>query len=183
MNSPETPTPPLDSRRVGADLSDPRVFVPGPSAALGTRQHDELTEDLSGATLPQASFEEACLQGWCFTGAELANANFMAADLRSADLSAANLRAAELTRADLRGANLVSANLEGANLRFCSLDGAQLQGCNLRWSQICGASLVGANLHGADLRGAVADDTTRWPEGFDHRAAGVWLREADVLEP
>ena len=35
------------------------------------------------------------------------------------------------------------------------------------------ANLRGANLDRADLGQAVADEDTRWPEGFDPRAAGV----------
>jgi hypothetical protein len=33
--------------------------------------------------------------------------------------------------------------------------------------------LYGACLFGTDLTGAVADEVTRWPEGFDPEAAGV----------
>ena len=35
------------------------------------------------------------------------------------------------------------------------------------------ANLYGANLDRADLGQAVADEDTRWPEGFDPVAAGV----------
>ncbi len=36
-----------------------------------------------------------------------------------------------------------------------------------------GANLVGANLDRADLGQTVADEDTRWPEGFNPVAAGV----------
>ena len=61
------------------------------------------------------------------------------------------------------GANLSGANLSGANLSGANLNGANLEGANL----------YGANLDRADLGQAVADEDTRWPEGFDPRAAGV----------
>ena len=35
------------------------------------------------------------------------------------------------------------------------------------------ARLTKADLAGADLSGAFADQTTRWPKGFDPVAAGV----------
>ncbi|MDP7599252.1 MAG: pentapeptide repeat-containing protein [Acidimicrobiales bacterium] len=36
-----------------------------------------------------------------------------------------------------------------------------------------GADLNGANLSEANLTGAIADEDTRWPEGFDPVVAGV----------
>ena len=65
----------------------------------------------------------------------------------------ANLRGADLSEADLSGAKLFEANLYRANLtrtRFYR---------PLR----------------ADLRGAEANNETRWPEGFDPEAFGVFF--------
>ena len=38
---------------------------------------------------------------------------------------------------------------------------------------LTGANLTGANLGWANLDGAIADQDTQWPEGFDPEAAGV----------
>jgi hypothetical protein len=46
--------------------------------------------------------------------------------------------------------------------------GVDLAGTDLRE-----ADLKGADLSGADLKEAVADENTRWPEGFNPVAAGV----------
>ena len=63
---------------------------------------------------------------------------------------------ADLRHADLRGADLRGANLERADLCHADLRGADLRGANLWW---------------AELFQARADDTTRWPSGFDHHQA------------
>ena len=54
-------------------------------------------------------------------------------------------------------------NLEGADLKGANLEGANLEGANL-WR---------ANLFKANLSGAIADQDTQWPDGFDPVAAGV----------
>jgi uncharacterized protein YjbI with pentapeptide repeats len=82
-----------------------------------------------------------------------------------------------VTFANLSGANLKQADLTGVfrrrgtewdNFREANLKRANLTGANLRE-----ANLFGANLTRADLSGAVADNDTKWPEGFDPVAAGV----------
>ncbi|MEV5719052.1 pentapeptide repeat-containing protein [Amycolatopsis mediterranei] len=84
--------------------------------------------------------------------------------------------ASELERVDLRDADLTGlaiprvcfagANLEGAVLRNATLAGATLTGALLRDADLRGADLGTADLADADLTGALADATTRWPEGF-----------------
>ena len=71
---------------------------------------------------------------------------------------------AGLREADLRGADLHNANLKGADLFVADLFGTDL------W---------GADLRGADLRLARYNADTKWPEGFDPKAAGAWLVEDD----
>lgn len=129
---------------------------------------------------------------------DLYHADLSGADLHYADLSACNmtlavLEEADMTRTRLAAAVLSSANLRGADLRDVALWHARLDGTDLRATDLSGADFTGARLEGAalaqaDLRGAdlssvdlggatltdaVADSTTRWPPGFDHRAAGV----------
>ena len=93
------------------------------------------------------------LRGALLGGADLFDADLAAADLRNADLGGANLCSADLRGADLGGANLLGADLSDANLR--------------------GADLSGATLMDADLSGALYDSFTRWPDGFDPKAAGA----------
>ncbi|SVB41131.1 uncharacterized protein METZ01_LOCUS193985, partial [marine metagenome] len=54
-----------------------------------------------------------------------------------------------------------------------NLEGADLNGVNLEGANLSDAYLNGANLEGADLTSTFADKDTRWPEGFDPKAAGV----------
>jgi Pentapeptide repeats (8 copies) len=84
------------------------------------------------------------------------------------DLAGSLLPAARLSSARLAGADL-----RGADLRGTSLQQAQLAGANLEQAQLCGAQLQGADLAGAKLAGAQATVATRWPDGFDWRAAGA----------
>jgi hypothetical protein len=110
-------------------------------------------------------------------GADLRRANLWKAQLVGADLEGTHLgwawlRFARLEKADLTAADLRAADLTGANLDGAELTGAQLQGAHLE-----GASLLGANLDHAQLDGALADQQTRWPEGFDPHQARVTLAQ------
>jgi uncharacterized protein YjbI with pentapeptide repeats len=70
-----------------------------------------------------------------------------------------------------------SANYDGAHFT-----GADLTDADVGLASFKGAILRGAKLHGAidladaDLKGAIADDTTQWPDGFDPAARGVLFR-------
>jgi Pentapeptide repeats (8 copies) len=105
-----------------------------------------------------------------------------AVDLRNVDLRGAHLGGAYLVYAHLEGADLSGAHLERARLRGTYLEGANLsrgflgeafRGAHLAGADLSRAHLQGADLDGANLERAVADEHTRWPAGFDWRAAGV----------
>ena len=86
------------------------------------------------------------------------------AEFNNVDLSGRDLRNVDLSNADLE-----QANLTGADLSWTGLSGGR------GWRpSLYGANLAGADLSGTDLRGAVADEDTIWPEGFDPEAAGVF---------
>lgn len=89
-------------------------------------------------------------------------------DLSGSLLPSARLGWARLARADLRG----------ADVRGTSLQHADLAGAHLEQSLLCGTQFQGADLRGAHLAGARASADTRWPTGFDWRAAGARLVEA-----
>ena len=96
-------------------------------------------------------------------------------DLSAVDLRRADLRNARLGDVDLRFAGLQRAFLAGAHLRGAYLDDSHLEGARLS-----AADLEGANLDGTYLQGAEADVRTKWPEGFDWRAAGVTVSSSAV---
>jgi hypothetical protein len=89
------------------------------------------------------------------------------------DLSGSVLPAARLGWARLAGADL-----RGADVRGTSLQHAELAGAHLEQSLLCGTQFQGADLRGAHLAGARASADTRWPTGFDWKAAGARLVDA-----
>lgn len=118
---------------------------------------------LSGIDLGKAKLEGADLRGAQFRNSQLVAATLAGADLRGANLEYANLTAADLRRADLRGARLAAASLAQADLRGADLRGADLAGHGANrvlWERRIGS---------AQFEGAVYDETTRWPPGFNPR--------------
>jgi Pentapeptide repeats (8 copies) len=91
---------------------------------------------------------------------------------------ALDLSGSVLPGARLGWARLAGADLRGADLRGTSLQHAQLAGVHLEQSLLCGTQFQGADLRGAHLAGARASADTRWPDGFDWRAAGARLVES-----
>lgn len=134
--------------------------------------------NLSGAQLQGANLGRSNLRGTNFERAELQQANLAHTNLRKANLTNAQLRKASLAEAQLWRARLSGAQLQGASLYLAhlwevNLSSAQLQGADLRRAGLRRAVLFEAQLEGADLRGARCSSETRWPDGFDWRAAGV----------
>src|SRR5207244_2404889 len=123
------------------------------------------------ASLKKANFKDADL-GW---------ASFYKADLSEADLrgeTSGNLR--------LSSTNLTKANLEGDKFSTdfgCIYRGANLKGCQITGSvfecDFSGANLCGANLRAVGTptktrwKGAIYDEDTAFPDGFDPAAAGM----------
>lgn len=112
-------------------------------------------QNLETAYLAGADLSESHLQGVVLAGANLESANLRACDLRDADL-----RSAILTRADLTRANLGASDLRGADMRWACLRDAVLQG-------------------------AIYDEGTRFPVGFEPEAMGMFavevVREANQV--
>jgi len=118
-----------------------RVYVENPERGLRGA-------DLEGMAAPLAQ-----LQGIDLTEAKLYWASLGDADLSFANFSGADLRGASLDRARCRGTSF-----ERANLSFDNLGGRTI---------LRGADLSTAKLDGCNLTGAVYDDATRFPQGFD----------------
>ena len=68
---------------------------------------------------------------------------------------------------NVRGAYLVRADLSGADLSGADLSEADLYRANLRNANLSEARLRGADLTDANLSGAVWNDETVFPEGFE----------------
>jgi uncharacterized protein YjbI with pentapeptide repeats len=100
-------------------------------------------------------------------------ANWLAAWLPGSNMSKGSFVHATLKAANLTGAKLAQADLSGADLRDALLDDADLSGASLERADLRLTSLKGATLTGADLTGALYDDKTVWPDGFDPDKAGA----------
>jgi hypothetical protein len=133
--------------------------------------------DLVGAHLEGAHLFDAHLEGAHLSGAHLEEANLDEAHLAIASLGLVHLEEASLNHAHLERAYLGGAHLERAYLNESNLEGAHLHNAYLETANLHEANLKEANLIGARLKGALADEDTAWPAGFDWRAAGVIIAE------
>lgn len=139
--------------------------------------------NLKGTNLKKADFRGANLTGSILAEANLQEANLLSAELRNVNLVAADLKGANLQQASLQGARLSLANLQQTNLQGTGFYFADLQQANLQEANLLGAILQEANLRGANLqksdlrgtnlKGAVYDDATKFPKGFDPFKAGM----------
>lgn len=112
-----------------------------------------------------------------FCSAELAGCNFRYSTFSAAALAGADFTDSDFTGADLRGAVLQRAIMTKCVLREANLQDADLRSADLQSSVLFGADLSSANLAGAKFYGAMADDKTKWPPGFDVDKAGVTVME------
>ena len=117
----------------------------------------------------------ATLRGGVRRDDALPYADLSRANLSRTDLSGANLTGANLTGANLTGAYLTRTDLSGANLTGAYLTRTDLSEANLTGAYLTGAYLYGAYLTRAYLYGARANRYTRWPAGFEAKAAGVMV--------
>jgi len=79
----------------------------------------------------------------------------------------------ELKNLGLAGADVSGADAERATIVNVDLGGANLAGARFTRSFLSFVNLDRANVAGADFRRCAYDRFTRWPAGFDPRAAGA----------
>ena len=154
-----------------------------------TRNLDLRTHDINGKTLNEnekipiicqrALLMKAALKGMDLSDAKLRGADLEFADLTNTNLIRADLSDAVLTKADLTNSDLREAIMTNSDLTFANLTNANLTSAIMWHAELAGASLEGANLSGAELDGvnfdhATYNDETKFPEGFDLDAAGMF---------
>ena len=158
---------------------------------LGEQAHFDgaqlVNSHLERAVLVEAHLENADLSRAHLEGASLADAYLDSAELSGAHLEGVLLNVAHLNGAYLIGAHLEGADLSAADLTGTDLSGAHLEGAVLNGTLLNGAWLIGTRLKGAEmgevgLRGALYDDATTWPDGFDFKAAGAQRAGAEEQE-
>jgi hypothetical protein len=118
-------------------------------------------------------------------GAHLERTNLYDAHLEGASFDRAHLEGAILHGAHLEQAFFENTHLEDASLGLTYLEEAYLGFTHLERAELYDAHLEEAILDGVLLEGARADERTRWPPGFDWRAAGVTVigEETTISSP
>ena len=170
----------LERRRMtGAMFQDAELFDADFSDA------EMSAADLSRATFYSANFSRANLsEAKLIEVSMYSGSNLTDADLRGAIIANARLENITLTGADARGAILAGSSVEGdlsgidmrdADLRDAYFGpatdwtGAKLQNADLRDAHVDGGTIAKA-----ELTGAVYNDKTVFPPGFDPAAAGAF---------
>jgi uncharacterized protein YjbI with pentapeptide repeats len=126
------------------------------------------------------------------------NASMVNRELEGISFDRSDLSGSDFTGSDLYGSILIETDMsqcrmQGVDLRYSHIDDVSFRGADLRnarfsWDEVGGrlvlhaADFTGANLEGADFSGAVYDDATIFPEGFDPAQRGMikledWERE------
>jgi hypothetical protein len=164
----------------GADLSDSNLQA----ANLGNaslKNANLQRADLRGARLKTADLTGADLRGARLGGNDLDSARFVKANLEADDVYLAygnpvdaerNRKAQRLAEdANVPNSALLEHNgdlsFKEANLRRAKLHGS-MEGVDFRRADLRGADLSDTkDASKAELRGAIYDDSTRWPSGFD----------------
>ena len=90
-------------------------------------------------------------------------------------MEGANLRGSILRRTQLRNANLKKANLENVELELAGLENANFQGANFQGAKL---EQIFFN-HNTKWQGAIYDEETVFPEGFDPVAKGMRFEPSD----
>ena len=160
--------------------------------------------DFSGKILNGADFTDADLRNAKFSNASLKNAKFTDAILM-ATLRGALFEKADMTGADMSGTKTSNysfydtnlskskwkkAALGGstrcdfreADLRDCKFKASSFWSCDFRGADLRGANLIGATFEKGrenQWKGAIYDEDTAFPRGFDPEAEGMILRKPE----
>ena len=108
-------------------------------------------------------------------GPEVEKLDFTGIDLAGANLSGFRLWSVVFRNARLRGVDLRNATLAMSDFRGADLAGADFTGAGVESVDFSTAQLAGAT-----FTGAVYNEATRWPTGFDAAKAGAVLQPTRV---
>lgn len=126
----------------------------------------------SGLELHRAIFENFDVSGADFTGANLRNASFNYSVLNRAVMHGAALMSATLVCVQIKGADLseaiaIGADFTGEDLSSSGLKNADVFGASFVRANLCDVNFEVKRIEGACFSGAIYDEWTVWPEGFD----------------
>jgi uncharacterized protein YjbI with pentapeptide repeats len=137
--------------------------------------------DLTSWDLRKMDFSGMELKGTIFSEASLDFANLQTSDLRDAQFDYANLIGANLVRANLEGSEIFHADLNLADFTEANLRNVRFEKVDLAEAKFAGAHLEGATFTDAEnlevrlVKGAVWDETTQWPPGFEKKLGAAGL--------
>lgn len=142
--------------------------------------------DFSGANLTDAVFTDAVLRHANFRNSVLSLTGFWNTDLSDADFRGATGNPisfgtySKLTNANLEGLTFKvsgEVNLHQADLKNATIIASTLINCDLSKSDLRGTNMRQVSLvtgaAGPNFRGALYDDNTSFPVGFDIEASGA----------
>ena len=117
------------------------------------------------------------IEGISFQDATLGNGDFTNADLYGANLYGSTFESCSFVNSDLRWSTLFEARFHNCNMRGARFGKSELGGPT--W--VMQVDFSGSNLDDADFTGAVYDDETVFPEGFDPTGRGLVHRDTADL--
>ena len=126
------------------------------------------------AAIQNAALAGVELEGISFDEANLHNCDFTGADLYGARFSQARCDSCKFVNADMRSSSVFDATFQSSDMRGASfaLDNT---GCPVL---LVGVDFSSSNLEGTDFTGAIYDETTVFPEGFDAASRGLRSKES-----
>ena len=132
---------------------------------------------LDWANLEGASLRYAMLKEASFNGTKLEGADMTGANLKEVSLSGLNLQNTILKNADLKEADLSMTDFRNSDLSYANMGEADLRKADLRDANIKGTNISEAKLSGVNFEGAIADEYTQFPEGFNPTAKGIKMQK------
>jgi hypothetical protein len=130
-------------------------------------------KDYGGFDLRGSIFDGSNLEGVNFSDSSLEEVDFGGAKLQGANFQRAKLMEANFRRADLTGADLTGASARYATFDLANFTGAILNGADFHGAGFLSADLSKTDLSGAKLQRCFYNSTTKFPEGFDPKEAGM----------
>jgi uncharacterized protein YjbI with pentapeptide repeats len=179
----------------GADLRN--VSISNKDLTQAVLRYANLRDVQFGSCKMQGvDLRRADLRRGRFYSSDMSGVDLRGATTRGAFFGGSNLHVARCGRADFSGANFVDTHFDLADLSDATFRGAVFAGRSAGGGPCRSASLRGCWLYGADFRGAIfvvkdrderfpgevvgvdlagamANEETKWPVGFDPRKAGV----------
>lgn len=126
------------------------------------------------STIQNAALTKLELESISFEGANIENSDFSGSDLYGATFRQAKCDSCKFVDADMRSSSVFDAVFRNSDMRGASfaLDNT---GCPVL---LVGVDFSNSNLDGADFTGAIYDDTTIFPDGFDPASRGLRSKES-----